>query len=94
MDKRTEYIESLSAQMTEWEGQIDLLKDKAKSAAPEMRFDLNTAIAALQFKWDEAAAKLQNISTAGDDEWEEMKTGTEHTMGEIRNLLRDAIMKI
>lgn len=94
MDKRTEYIESLSAQMTDWEGQLDLRKDKAKCAAPEVRFDLNNAIAALQFKRDETAAKLQNISTAGDDEWEEMKTGTEHTMGKIRNLLREAIMKI
>lgn len=94
MDKRTEYIESISAQMTEWDRQIDQLKDKAKSATTGVTFDLNTAIAALQFKRDEAAAKLQNISTAGDDEWEEMMTGAEHSMGEIRTLLRDTIMKI
>lgn len=94
MDKRTEYIESLSAQMTEWDGEIDRLKDKAKSATPGVAFDLNSAIAALQFKRDEAAAKLQGISTAGDDEWEEMMTGTEHVLGEIRTILRDTIMKI
>jgi len=35
MDKRTEYVEKLSAQMVEWDNQIDLLKDKAKSAMPE-----------------------------------------------------------
>lgn len=94
MDKRTEYIESLSAQMTDWDGQIDRLKDKAKNSTPAVNFDLYAAIAALQFKRDEAAAKLQNISTAGDDEWEEMMTGAEHTMSEIRTLLRDTIMKI
>lgn len=94
MDKRTEYIESLSAQMTDWDRQIDLLKDKVKSATPGVSFDLNSAIAALQFKRDEAAAKLQNISTASDDEWEEMMTGAEHVMSEIRTMLRDTIMKI
>lgn len=94
MDKRTEYIENLSAQITEWDRQIDLLKDKAKSSTPTVNFDLYTAIAALQFKRDEAAAKLQNISIAGDDEWEEIMTGAEHSMSEIRTLLRDTIMKI
>jgi hypothetical protein len=94
MDKRTEYIESLSAQITEWDGQIEMLKDKARNSTPTVNFDLYAAIANLQVKRDEAAAKLQNISTAGDDEWEEMMTGAEHTMGEIRNLLRDTIMKI
>jgi uncharacterized protein YbbK (DUF523 family) len=94
MDKRTEYIESLSAQMTEWNGQIDMLKDKAKSATPEVKLELNTAITNLQFKRDDAAVKLQKISTASDDEWEEMMTGAEHTLGEIRTMLRDTIMKL
>jgi hypothetical protein len=37
MDKRKEYVEKLSAQMVEWDTQIDLLKDKAKSATSEAR---------------------------------------------------------
>lgn len=94
MDKRTEYIEKLSAQMVEWDNQIDRLKDKAKSAPPESESDYSQAIAALQAKRDEAAQKLQGISAAGDDEWEEMKTGTEQVMGEVRTILRDAVLKI
>lgn len=94
MDKRTEYVEKLSAQMVEWDAQIDRLKDKAESATPEARFEYSNAIAALQLKRDEAAAKLQGISTAGDDEWEDLKTGTERVWDEVRTILRDAIMKI
>lgn len=94
MDIRAEYIEKLSAQMVEWDTQIDLLKDKAQSATPETRFEYSSAIAALQFKRDEAAAKLQGISAAGDDEWEELKSGTERVWGEVRNILHDTIMKI
>lgn len=94
MDTRTEYVEKLSAQMVEWDAQIELLKDKAESATPEVRFELSNAIAALQLKRDEAALKLQGISTAGDDEWEELKSGTEHVWGEVSTILRAAITKI
>ncbi|CAG0986165.1 hypothetical protein [Geobacter sp.] len=94
MDKRTEYVEKLSSQLVEWDNQIDVLKDKAESATPETKFDFHNAIATLQLKRDEAAAKLQGISTASDDEWEELKTGTEQVWGEIRSILHEAIMKI
>jgi hypothetical protein len=39
MDKRTEYVERLSAQIVEWDAQIDHLKDKAENATPEAKFD-------------------------------------------------------
>ena len=94
MDKRTEYVEKLSAQMVEWDVQIDLLKDKTESATPENKYEYANAIAALQLKRDEAAVKLQGISSASDDEWEELKTGTENIWGEVRTILGDAIMKI
>jgi hypothetical protein len=94
MDKRTEYVEKLSAQMVEWDVQIDQLKDKAESAAPESKSDYSDAITALQLKRDEAALRLQGISAASDDEWEDLKTGTENVWGEVRTILHDAIMKI
>jgi hypothetical protein len=94
MDKRTEYVERISAQMVEWDVQIDLLKDKAESVTSGAKDEYSNAIAALQLKRDEAALKLQGISSASDDEWEEIKTGTEHVMDEVRTMLRDAITKI
>lgn len=94
MDKRTEYVEKLSAEMVEWDSQIYLLKDKAESAVSGSRSEYSNAIAALQLKRDEAALKLQGISSAGDDEWDEIKTGTENVWGEVRTILRDTISKI
>ncbi len=93
MNKRTEYVEKLSAQMVEWDVQIDLLKEKAENATPEVKYEYANTIAALQLKRDEAAMKLQGISAASDAEWEELKTGTEQVWSEISNALRDAIMK-
>ena len=94
MDKRTEYAEKLSAQMVEWDAQIDQLKIKATSATPEARLEYSNAIAALQLKRDEAALKLQNISAASDDEWEDLKTGMEQIWSDLTTLLGDAIKKI
>ena len=93
MDKRTEYIERLSAQMVEWDNEIDRLKDKAESAT-ESKSDYLEAVAALQAKRDQAALKLQGISAASDHEWEDLKTGTDQVWGEVRSNLRDAILKI
>ena len=94
MDKRTEYVEKLSAQMVEWDNQINQLRDKAKSAADESKSDYSGAIEALQAKRDEAAQKLQGVSAASDHEWEELKTGTDQVWDEVRTILRDAVLKI
>jgi hypothetical protein len=94
MDKRTEFIENLSAQMVAWDVQIDQLKYKADSAVSGSNGGYCRAIAALQGKRDEAALKLQGISVASDDEWEELKSGTEQVWGEVRSMLHDAITRI
>ena len=94
MEDRTEYVEKLSAQMVEWDRQIELLKDRAENASPEDKYEYSGSISALQLKRDEAAEKLQGISTASDHEWEELKDGTERVWGELRSILRDAITDV
>jgi hypothetical protein len=94
MDKRAEYVEKLSAQMLEWDAQIDRIKFQATSETPEARLEYSDAIAALQLKRDEAALKLQGISAAGDDEWEDLKTGTEQIWGDFTTMLGNAVKKI
>jgi hypothetical protein len=94
MDKQTEYVESLSAQIVEWDAQIELLKDKAKSAAAGAESENSNAIETLQRKRDEAALKLQGIAPTSDDEWGDIKTGSENVMDEVRTIVSDAITKI
>jgi len=94
MDKRTEYAEKLAAQMVEWDMQIDQLNIKATSATPDARLEYSNAIAALQLKRDEAAEKLQGLSAAGDDDWEDLKTATERIWGEVKTIFHDAFSKM
>ena len=94
MDKQTEYVEKLSAQIVEWDAQIDLLKDKAESAPSGEKSGYSDEIRALQLKRDEAASKLQGIAPTSDDEWGDIKTGSENVMDEVRTMVSDAITKI
>ena len=94
MDKRTEYAEKLSAQMVEWDMQIDQLKIKATSAAPEAKLEYSKAIRALQLKRAEAAQKLKNIPITSDDEWEILKSGIDQIWSDLTTMLGDAIKKI
>jgi len=94
MDERTVYVEELSARMIAWDVQIALLKDKAASASAEEQLEFTSAISALQLKRDEAAIRLQGIAVASDDEWGDIKAGTDRVWGEVSSMLHDAIMKI
>jgi len=94
MDKRTEYIERISAQMVEWDMQIDQLEYKANSATLEKHIEYLKVLEALKLKRNEAAIKLQGISAASDAEWENIKSGTEQVWSEVRTILHDTIVKI
>jgi hypothetical protein len=94
MDKKTEYVEKLSAQMVEWDAQIDRLKFRADSASTELRYEYRKEIDALLQKRKEAELKLQGISTASNDMWEELKYGTDSVWDEVSASLRKAVLKI
>lgn len=94
MDKRTEYVEQLSAQMVEWDVQIEQLKDRAEGAPPDAKFDYAKLIAALQLKRDQAALELQGIAMASDDEWEDLKSGAEQIWNEVQDFFSEAVKKM
>lgn len=92
-DNRTKYVEKLSAQMVEWDVQIENLKDKAENATTEAKSEYTKVISALQLKRDQAAEKLQGIVVASDDDWEDMKEGAEQIWDEVKGLLRSVFKK-
>jgi hypothetical protein len=92
-DQRTKFVEKLSAQMVEWDVQIDQLKDKAENATSETKFAYSKAVTALQLKRDQAAEKLQGIAMASDDDWEDIKSGSEQIWDEVSTFFRDTIRK-
>lgn len=92
-DKRKAYEEKLDAQMEEWNAQIALLKARADKGKAEAKIEYYKTIEALQHKQDEARTKLHELKTAGDEAWEDLKTGAENVWAEVRAAFHDAISK-
>ena len=67
---------------------------RQKTPRPRLQAEYRQKIDALLLKKKEAELKLQGISAASDDTWEEMKEGTENVWNEVRSDLHDAILKI
>jgi hypothetical protein len=94
MNNKNEYGACLAAEMNALDSQIDLLRDKAKSGSYESESGDSGAFAALQLKREQVALKLQGMALTSDDQWGDVATGAEDTLGEIRSDIRDAITKI
>lgn len=89
-NQRKAYEEKLEAQLKEWATQIALLMAKADKAKAEAKIDFYKTIDALQHKQEEARTKLNELKTAGDEAWEDVKKGAEKAWAEIKIAYKDA----
>ena len=89
-DKRKAYEEKLDAQLKEWSAELALLKAKADKAKADAKIEYYKTIEALQGKQNDAKAKLQELKTAGDDAWEDIKKGAEKAWAEVKTAYHDA----
>jgi len=82
-DKRKAYEQKLDAQLDEWNAQIDLLKARADKAEAEAKIEYYKTIDTLQHKQAEVRTKLHELKTAGDEAWEDLKTGAGKAWAEV-----------
>ena len=94
MDRKAEYVEKLSAQLVEWDRQLDILKYKADNAAAESKAGYTQEIDSLLRQRQAVELKLQKIGTASGANWQEMNEGSDDAWDEVRTDLHDAIQNI
>ena len=92
-DKRKAYEEKFDAQLKEWSAQIALLKAKADTARAEAKIEYYKTIETLQGKQDAARTKLQEIRAAGDDAWEDLKTGAEKVWADVKTAFQSSVSR-
>lgn len=83
--KRKIFEESLDAQLHEWNAQIDLHKAKADKATLGLKLEYYIAIDSLQQQQKDVRSKLQELTSAGDEAWEDLRTGAEKTWAEVKS---------
>lgn len=93
-DKRQAYEEKLAAQLEEGKAQLTLLKAKANKAKAEAKIEYYKTIESLQHGQDKARAKLHELQGAGDEAWEDLKTGAEKAWDEVKAALHRATAKL
>lgn len=85
MNMKESYRQKLQAQLEQWSAEIDKLKARAEKADADIRLEYFEQIEDLKVKQQAATDKLDELMSASDDAWEELKAGVESarfTLGE------------
>lgn len=90
MDKRKLYEEQFDAQLKEWGAEMALLGAKADKAKADAKIEYYKTIEDLQRKQDVAKTKFQELRMAGDDAWEDLKSGLDNVWTEVKTTFQSA----
>jgi len=89
-DTRRAYEAKIAAELKEWNRQIALFKARADKARAEAKIEYYKTIEVLEQRQAEASAKLEELTTAGDEAWKDLKAGAEKAWDEIKTTFHEA----
>jgi hypothetical protein len=77
MGMKEAYQEKMDARLREWQAKIDELKARADQAGAEQKMAYYEQIESLRARQQKAQAQLNELRSAGEDAWEDVKAGVE-----------------
>ena len=77
MSKRNEYLDKFKAQLEEWEYDINRLEARLDDAQDEAKVKLDKTINDLKTKQKDMQSKLQQLESAAEEAWTDVKDGVE-----------------
>jgi hypothetical protein len=83
---REAYEARLDEQLARWGADLEKLRDKAKVAGVDGMMKYDETVEALKQKHADASVHLGRLKAAGDDTWEQVKTGLEKGWEEFKAL--------
>jgi chromosome segregation ATPase len=92
MDRKA-FIGKLTAQLKQWDGEIEKLEAKVEKAGSEAKAGYNRQIQELRSKKAAAQEKLEKIKRASEEAWERMKSGVEEAFDDVKNAFKSALSK-
>ena len=90
MSTRDDYVEKMKTNLDAWNASIDNLEAKARVAEADAQNTYNEQIEALRKQRDDASAKLGELRAAGDDAWEDLRTGMETAWDSLDKAMKSA----
>lgn len=93
MPDKDAYVQKLHAKIDEWNAEIDKLKAKADKAEAESRLEYQKEIENLQQRRKEVEERLTKVRHAGEDAWQDLKSGAQNAWDAMEEALRSAKSK-
>ena len=94
MEDKMQFMDRLSAQLVQWDHELDELKICADQVATESKTELLERVGELRAKKEEAKVKLAQLMASSDEAWDEARAGIEKSSGELKTALARAWTKL
>ncbi|MGH7597599.1 MAG: coiled coil domain-containing protein [bacterium] len=91
MKDKKSYLQNLADQLHQWDVEIDELN--ARAAKAEAKTEHLNEIDDLRAKKEAAQSQMKKLQEAGDDAWDDMKTGVEKSWTELTGAFANAFAK-
>ena len=91
LQQKEDFQKKIQAELDRMQKQIDRLRAKADDAKTEAQADLNKAIAELQKRKDAAGKKLQELESASEHAWGNLKSGLNTAMEDLEKSYKRAL---
>ena len=93
MGIREAYQEKMHAQLDEWQQKIDMLKSKADKAEAEQKIKYYEQIESLRTKQQALNEKLDELRTASESAWDDVKAGVDLAWHDLEHAFERAVNK-
>lgn len=84
--KWNEYTAAMQTQLDQFKVKYAELADRAAKAEGQAKADLDLKVAEAKTKLDAAAAKLDELKSAGADRWEKVKEGVSNAFDDLKTI--------
>jgi uncharacterized coiled-coil DUF342 family protein len=89
-ETRDAYVAKMKAKLDEWNAEIAKLEAKAKQKEADARKDFEEQIEELKAKRSKANEQLEQMSSAGESAWNDLKAGVEQAADVLGDALNAA----
>jgi len=93
-EKRDAFVQKLKAKIDEWNAEIDRLSARADQAEDEARAEYHNEIQRLKLYQEYPEHKLKEIQEAGQEAWEDLKSGAEMAFDAMSEAINSARKRI
>ncbi len=94
MSKKEAYKQKMEAELELAQAKLAEFRAQAKSSAADMRIKHAKQVDELEQKVDATKVKLKELGEAGDDAWEQLKTGVESAWSTLSAAIQNAAAKL